>query len=155
VADDAGIRALAASLGEGVNGKVLIDATNPLISYPELEVRWGQALSGGEVLAAALPGASVYKAFNTVGVEHMARADGAGITGERLTMLVAGDEAPEPLRLAERVVAGVGFVPEFVGGIRFARNLEALAELYVHMAGRYATRLDGSRNYHFQFIRKK
>ena len=62
VRDDAGIRALAASLGD-VSGKVVIDATNPLGSFGEsLNVRWGgDGTSGGEVLASALPGARVYK----------------------------------------------------------------------------------------------
>jgi predicted dinucleotide-binding enzyme len=61
--DDAGIRAIAASLGDA-SGKVVIDATNPLSGFTEgLSVRWGgDGTSGGEVLAAAIPGAAVYKA---------------------------------------------------------------------------------------------
>ena len=60
--DDAGIQAIAASLGD-VAGKVVIDATNPLSSFPTgLQVRWGgEGTSGAEVLQAALPGAAVYK----------------------------------------------------------------------------------------------
>jgi predicted dinucleotide-binding enzyme len=61
VRDDAGIRALAASLGD-VSGKVVIDATNPLGSFGESLNGWGgDGTSGGEVLASALPGARVYK----------------------------------------------------------------------------------------------
>ena len=38
-------------------------------------------------------------------------------------------------RAIERVVvAGVGFKPFYVGPIRYARNLEAIAELWIHMA---------------------
>jgi predicted dinucleotide-binding enzyme len=59
--DDAGIRELAATLGDAT-GKVVIDATNPLSSFPTgLAVRWELGTSGGEALQAALPGAAVYK----------------------------------------------------------------------------------------------
>ena len=55
-------------LGPGIKGKIVVDATNPLAGYPALAVRWGEPLSGGEVLAAALPDSFVFKAFNTIGV---------------------------------------------------------------------------------------
>lgn len=67
-----GIIAGGAALGPGVASKVIIDATNPLTSYPGLEVRWGgDGTSGGEVLSNSLPNSKVYKAFNTIGAENM------------------------------------------------------------------------------------
>ena len=48
--DDDGIKALAASLGGDCAGKVVIDSTNPLSSFPTgLQVRWSQGTSAGEV----------------------------------------------------------------------------------------------------------
>jgi hypothetical protein len=44
----------------------------------------------GEELARLLPGAHVFKAFNTIGVEHMVHPDGSLISGQRLTMMFAG-----------------------------------------------------------------
>ena len=125
--DDAAIQNFAASLGD-VSGKIIIDATNPLGPFQEgLNVRWGKETSGGEVLAAALPSAKVYKSFNTLGVEHMKYALGKD-------MMIAGDPDPESLAIVEEVVAAVGFKPFYVGPIRYARNLEAIAELWIHMA---------------------
>ncbi|KAI8473334.1 MAG: hypothetical protein J3K34DRAFT_411055 [Monoraphidium minutum] len=129
--------ALAHSLGPGVEGKVVIDATNPLSAWPQLEVLWSGA-SAGEMLQEALPSAYVFKAFNTIGFEHMAapRGDavfgGAAVAAERgpITMLFAG--APERKDAVAEVITDVGFDPRYVGPIRYARNLEALAELWIH-----------------------
>lgn len=146
------IREVAASLGPEISGKVLIDATNPLSKYPALEVRW-DGKSGGEVLAEALPNTHVYKAFNTLGVEHMVAPDGARISGEQLTLLVAG--GPEGREAVEQVVAAAGFKPTWVGGIRYARNLEAIAELWIHLAVPGVGTADKwGRDFHFQVIRK-
>jgi len=125
--DDQAIQTFAASLGD-VSGKIIIDATNPLGPFQDgLNVRWGKATSGGEVLAAALPSAKVYKSFNTLGVEHMKYALGKD-------MMIAGDPDAESRAIVEEVVTAVGFKPFYVGPIRYARNLEAIAELWIHMA---------------------
>ena len=62
-------------------------------------------------------GTYVYKAFNTIGVEHMAHPDGELIAGERLRMMFAG-EAEYQEKCAEFIDA-VGFVPEWVGPTRW------------------------------------
>lgn len=125
VHSDEALQGLAQSLGD-VSGKVVIDATNPLSDFGDgLQVRWAQGKSGGEVLQESLPSAYVYKAFNTVGVEHMADAAGKD-------MLFCG--SPDQKELVEAVVAAVGYKPYYVGPIRYARNLEAVAELWIHCA---------------------
>lgn len=127
LADDEAIQAFAATLGD-MSGKIIIDATNPLTSFADgLNVRWGKPTSGGEVLAAALPNAKVYKAFNTLGVEHMKTALGKD-------MMIAGDPDVASRATVEDIVKAVGFKPFYVGPIRYARNLEAIAELWIHMA---------------------
>jgi len=121
-----GIEKIAQSLGNGVAGKIVIDATNPLSEFADgLQVRWTQGgLSGGEVLQKYLPEAKVYKAFNTLGFELMARPRSEGTD-----MLYAGPDE----EIAD-VVAAVGFTPRYVGPLRYARNLEAMAELWIHCA---------------------
>jgi 8-hydroxy-5-deazaflavin:NADPH oxidoreductase len=123
VHDDDGLKALALSLGD-VTDKYIIDATNPLTAWPGLEVRWTQGVSAGEKLAEYLPNAKVYKAFNTLGVEHMIEPNGKD-------MMYCGPDEKKG-SVIEEVVAAVGYNPWYVGPIRYARNLEAIAELWIH-----------------------
>ncbi|CAM9944460.1 unnamed protein product [Discosporangium mesarthrocarpum] len=106
--DDEGIIALGKSLGDGVAGKLIIDATNPLSPFPAgLEVRWTQTKSGAEILQEAVPTAKIVKAFNTIGQEHMVHPDGSEITGVKLTMLFACD--PEVKDAAAQIVSDAGW----------------------------------------------
>ena len=125
--DDREMKQFCKSLGD-MSGVVIIDATNPLGPYDNgLQSRiWEEGISSGEKLQKLLPTAKVYKSFNTVGLEHMKEALGKD-------MLLAGCPDPVPRRIAEEVVRGVGFKPFYVGPIRYARNLEALAEMWIHM----------------------
>lgn len=143
--------ALASSLGSGIEGKVVLDATNPLSAFPALEVLY-ENTSGGEMCAKALPSSFVFKAFNTIGAEHMGTPDGSLIPGSvgPLTMLFAGDASKKDI--AASVVSAVGFAPRYVGPIRYARNLESVAELWIHLAVPPAgfTQESWGRNFHFQ-----
>lgn len=134
---------IVSSLGD-MTDKVILDATNPLGPYTEgLQVKtWEGGISSGEKLQQHLPNAKVYKTFNTVGVEHMREALGK-------EMLIAGDADPSYRAIAESVVAAVGFKPFYVGPIRYARSLEAMAELWIHMAIPGLGGRDTSRNFWF------
>ena len=125
---DEDIQSFTTSLGD-MTDKIIIDATNPLGPFSGgLQVMtWEGGKSSGEKLQLHLPNSKVYKTFNTVGVEHMRDALGK-------EMLIAGDPDPFRRAIAEAVVAAVGFKPFFVGPIRYSRNLEAMAELWIHMA---------------------
>ncbi|PSC68258.1 NADPH-dependent F420 reductase [Micractinium conductrix] len=156
LASDAACAELAAGLGPAAAGATVIDATNPLDRHGN-ELCWARGRSSAEALQEALPGSFVYKALNTVGVEHMARPEGALSTegSHRPTLMFAG-----PAERRERVaalVAAVGFGPVWVGNLRHARNLEALAELYIHLGagieGPDWSAPDGTRPYHFQVLR--
>ncbi|KAG2499275.1 hypothetical protein HYH03_002853 [Edaphochlamys debaryana] len=151
--DDAGIKAIAASLGPEVAGKLVLDATNPLGAWPGLETRWKEGTSAGEVMAAALPNSVVYKAFNTVPAEQMADA-ASFIPGlPHPTLMFAG--GPERQDEVEAVIKAAGYDPQYVGPIRYARNLESLAELYVHLGVPGAgTSAKWGRNFHWQVVRK-
>lgn len=149
---DTQMKDLAASLGPNIKGKVLVDVTNPLSAYPGLEVRWTNS-SGGEALQALLPDTHVFKAFNTIGAEHMTAGDGSLINGQQLSMLYAGGS--EGKEHVEAFISGVGYRPEYVGPIRYARNLEAIAELWIHLGvPGVGTSAKWDRNFHFQVIRK-
>eukprot|EP00986_Skeletonema_menzelii_P015803 scaffold12700_cov142-Skeletonema_menzelii.AAC.13 len=140
---DEDIQSFTTSLGD-MTDKIIIDATNPLGPFSGgLQVMtWEGGKSSGEKLQLHLPNSKVYKTFNTVGVEHMRDALGK-------EMLIAGDPDPFHRAIAEAVVAAVGFKPFFVGPIRYSRNLEAMAELWIHMAIPGLGGRDTSRNFWF------
>eukprot|EP00604_Paraphysomonas_vestita_P002583 CAMPEP_0174818854 /NCGR_PEP_ID=MMETSP1107-20130205/1759_1 /TAXON_ID=36770 /ORGANISM="Paraphysomonas vestita, Strain GFlagA" /LENGTH=381 /DNA_ID=CAMNT_0016031341 /DNA_START=401 /DNA_END=1546 /DNA_ORIENTATION=+ len=127
---------LATLLGDGIKGKVVIDTTNPLL-FPSLEVFWDGSTSAGERFQSALPDSFVFKAFNTVGLNHLGNAEGTLIPGRNpdqgpLKMLFAGPS--EQREIASQIISAVGFTPTYVGPIRYSRNLEAIAELWIHLA---------------------
>ncbi|MGI8985065.1 MAG: NADPH-dependent F420 reductase [Acidimicrobiales bacterium] len=75
-------------------GKLVVDATNYYEprdgTFPELA---GGAVSPSELLASALPGATVVKAFNTIHFRHLVdHAKPAGTPGRR-AIPIAGDDA--------------------------------------------------------------
>lgn len=57
--------------------------------------------------------------------------------------------------MVEKVIAGVGFLPVYVGPIRYARNLEAIAELWIHLGTAAGfTDVSMGRQFHFQIIKE-
>jgi predicted dinucleotide-binding enzyme len=112
-----------------LNGKVVIDCTNPV--KPDLSgLEVGFSTSGAEQVAQWARGARVFKAFNTTGSNNMANPV---INGIRTVMFVCGDdEALKPTVL--RLAAEVGFDAVDAGKLVIARLLEPLAMLWIHLA---------------------
>jgi hypothetical protein len=115
----------------GLDGKILVDATNPL------NADWsprppGPDTSAGEETQRAVPGAFVVKAFNTVFADMM---DGARLRHARVpvTAFFCGDAAQ-----AKGTVGGLlgelGFHPLDAGPLSSARYLEAIAHLNIRLA---------------------
>jgi NADPH-dependent F420 reductase len=111
-----------------LDGKILIDCTNPLGSRsPAAEGR-----SGGEMVATWAPGARVVKAFNNTGADNM--ADPAyGETAA--SMFICGDDE-EARTLVSGLASDLGFDVVDAGGLEAARHLEALAMFWVYLAYR-------------------
>jgi 8-hydroxy-5-deazaflavin:NADPH oxidoreductase len=115
------------TLGDAADGKLLVDVTNALT--PDMQLALGFTTSGAEELQKRAPKAKVVKAFNTVFAQHRANGE---VNGERLTLLVAGDDGPAK----ERVMAlgkSIGFDPIDAGVLRSARYLEPLGYLNIHL----------------------
>lgn len=108
--------------GLELSGAIVVDATNPLGAVADG--------SGAERIAEWAPGAHVVKAFNTTGFENM--ADPAYPTGSA-TMLVAGDDAAAK-EAALSLAAELGFDAIDAGPLAAARELEALAALWIRLA---------------------
>lgn len=128
-------------------GKVLLDATNPLIfreqGPPVLAV--GHADSGGEQVQRWVPSARVVKVFNIVGNAHMVNPD---FPGGPPDMFLCGNDA-EAKRTATDLCTALGWPVIDIGGIEGSRLLEPMCILWVE----YGIRT-GSWNHAFKLLRK-
>jgi predicted dinucleotide-binding enzyme len=123
-------------------GKVLVDATNPLA--PGLAgLTLGTTTSGAEALAQLAHGARVVKAFNTTGAENM--ADARYAQGQPM-MPVAGDDAAARQQVMALATL-IGFDAIDMGPLSAARYLEPLAMVWIHLAFRQG------QGRHFAFAR--
>jgi 8-hydroxy-5-deazaflavin:NADPH oxidoreductase len=120
-----GAAAEAVTAAGNLDGKVLVDATNPIGAAIPPPHR-----SGAERLAATVPGARVVKAFNTMGFEVMADPV---VEGRPALLLYCGDDAGAK-EVVDRLARDLGFDPVDAGSLSAARLLEGLAELWVHLA---------------------
>jgi predicted dinucleotide-binding enzyme len=97
-------------------GKVVIDANNYYAGRDgEIAELESDETTSSELLAAHLPGAVVVKAFNTMTagtVASAARPDAP--VGDRLALLVAGDDAEAKRRVSD-LIEEIGFAPVDTG----------------------------------------
>jgi len=111
-------------------GKVLIDATNPLVfeanKPPRLAL--GHTDSGGEQVQRWAPKAKVVKAFNSVGNAHMVRPQ---FPDGKPELFICGNDEGAKKKVGE-VASALGWPPAIdMGGIDSAKYLEALAMLWI------------------------
>ncbi len=112
-----------------LEGKIVIDATNPLQEdWSPLVL--GAENSAGEEISRMLPEAKVVKAFNTIFADMM-EAD--KLATQSITAFYAGDHA-EANQTVGQLLQTMGFAPIEVGGLWNARYLEAMAHLNIQLA---------------------
>jgi predicted dinucleotide-binding enzyme len=116
--------------GAGLDGTILIDATNPLTFTDRLGLAVGHDDSGGEQVQRWCPRARVVKAFNTVGWELMAGPDLPDGPG---TLFIAGDD-PAARAVAAGLAAELGWATHDCGDLRAARLTEPLALIWIEHA---------------------
>ena len=117
-----------AGLGN-LNGKILIDATNPL--KPDLSgLTDGTTTSGAEQVAGWARGAKVVKAFNTVGAPIMANST---FDGHRPVLFYCGDDA-QAKEVVKKLIDQLVFEAVDAGPLKQARLLEPFALLWISMA---------------------
>lgn len=111
-------------------GKIVVDANNYYPgrdgSVPEIE---SGSTGSSELLAAALPAATVVKAFNTIHFRHLA-GDGvpAGTPGRR-AIPIAGDDAPAKATVAA-LIDEIGFDAYDVGSLADGRRFDPGTPLF-------------------------
>jgi len=116
------------SLGN-LNGKVVIDITNPLTAdYMGLTI--GHSTSAAEEIAKAVPGAQVVKAFNTVFAQVL--TEGPILQGKQVPVFFATDseQARETARI---LIESSGFTAVDAGPLKNARYLEPVGGLNIYL----------------------
>jgi predicted dinucleotide-binding enzyme len=145
--NDAATHALELAGKANFNGKVLIDATNPIAyeegKLPQLAI--GFSDSAGEVVQRSVPEARVVKAFNIVGNPHMVDPK---FDGGPPTMFIAGNDSGAKQTVTS-ILKSFGWQVIDAGGIEESRLLEALAMLWIHTGIR-----DGNFGQAFKLLRK-
>lgn len=120
------VDAVAEDIGRVVEGKIVVDASNPLKpDYSGLAVT---ERSGAEHVQDILPSATVVKAFNTV---FSGNQEQPVIDGVKLDGFIAGDDG-----WAKSTVGGlleaIGYRPVDVGALSLALTLEHMAYLNIN-----------------------
>jgi len=110
-------------------GKVVMDATNPLVfapnAPPALERGWND--SAGEQVQRWLPDAKVVKVYNTVGNAHMVDPQ---LPGGPPDMFICGNDADAKATVT-KICADFGWPTIDIGGIEGSRLLEPICILWV------------------------
>lgn len=122
---------LVSGLADHLNGKIVIDATNPLAAdLSGLVTDTGP--SGAERVQAAAPGARVVKALNTVLATNQAAAE---VGGTQLDGFVAGDDEDAKQTVID-LLNEIGYRTIDVGGLPASRYLEGMAYLNISLNAR-------------------
>lgn len=134
-----------AGLGD-LSGKILIDATNPLL--PDLSgLALGTSTSAGEQVAGWARGAMVVKAFNAVGANVM---ENSTFDGHRPVMFYCGDDAGAK-QVVRKLIDELVFEAVDAGPLRQARLLEPFALLWISMALKQGM----GRDFAFELLRRR
>ena len=126
----AAVAEVLAERAASLHGKIVVDITNP-VNFDTFDSLLVPAdTSATAEIAAALPGSRVLKAFSTTFAATLA----SGKVGDATTtVLIAGDDAEAKSVLAAVVSSG-GLKALDAGGLKRARELEALAFLQITLA---------------------
>lgn len=117
-------------LDDGLDGKIVLDATNPIAEdFSGLERGFDD--SAGESVQRWAKRARVVKTLNQIGFEMMDAPKLAG--GAKPVMFVCGEDA-DAKNVVGGLVESLGFAAEDCGGIAMSRYLEPFAWLWIDRA---------------------
>jgi 8-hydroxy-5-deazaflavin:NADPH oxidoreductase len=120
-------RSVATEHSDALNGKIVIDITNPIDVNTFAGLVVPSDSSAAQEIAAIVPGATVVKAFNTT---FAGTLSGGEVDGQPLDVWIAGDDAQAKRSVAEFVESG-GLRALDVGPLANARWLEGLGFLHI------------------------
>ncbi len=107
---------LGRDLGPVLQGKIVLDACNPIVSRDGEIATRAREKGAGLASAELLPGARIVRAFNAIGYARLADAS------PKVGMPMAGDD-PKAIEVASRLIRDVGYEPVLVGGLAMGRHL--------------------------------
>jgi predicted dinucleotide-binding enzyme len=122
-------QALAAAGMNALDGKVVVDATNPIGGAPQNAVlKFFTTLDDSlmERLQRQYPKVRFVKAFNSVGNARMVNPDFGGV---RPTMFICGNDSAAKATVT-RILDEFGWETEDMGGVEAARAIEPLCMLW-------------------------
>ena len=111
---------LGKDLADVIKGKVVIDATNPIVGRDGEIATWAREKGAGAASAELLPGARIVRAFNAIGAGRLPAI--AQSKGERVGMPIASDDA-NAVAVASRLIRDVGFEPVLIGPLVKGKHL--------------------------------
>lgn len=126
-------RELDSETKQALNGKIVIDTSNP---YPDrdgvMAVEARQDPGGmGSVVSRLLPGARIVRAFNTVYFEDLKQT--VNKNGEKIGIPIAGDDQ-EAVSVAVDLARDAGLDPVVVGGLVKAKLFDVGTPVYATSA---------------------
>jgi predicted dinucleotide-binding enzyme len=110
---------LGKDLADVIKGKVMVDASNPIVSRDGEIATWAREKGAGAASAELLPGTRIVRAFNAVGA---ARLPEIAQRTERVGMPIAGDDA-NAIAVASRLIRDAGFEPVLIGPLVMGKHL--------------------------------
>jgi predicted dinucleotide-binding enzyme len=121
-----GAAAAVTEFGDALDGKVIIDITNPVAPGATGLVTPAGSSGAQEIAKAAPASAHVVKAFNTLFGHVLAK-------GGRLDAFIAADDAEAKARVST-LLDSLGLRPLDVGGLPMAATLESLGLMLIGLA---------------------
>jgi NADPH-dependent F420 reductase len=125
-----GNKEAAQQYGDRLDGKVLVDISNPVDTQTWDRLATPADTSSAEEIAEVVPeGTKVVKAFNTTFANTLVEGK---VDGQELDVLIAGDDDGAKQKVSE-LASGGGLRPLDVGPLKRAQELEHLGLLHITM----------------------
>jgi predicted dinucleotide-binding enzyme len=102
-------------------GRILIDATNPFVTFDPLQLADLEGRSASAIIAEHAPGARVVKAFNSIAMTNFEKGPRQGDATR--VLFVSGDE-PASKQTVQRLITELGYAPIDLGGLDDGGHLQ-------------------------------
>ena len=115
-------------LADVLKGKIVIDASNPIIARDGEIATWAREKGAGLASAELLPGARIVRAFNQL--NNKVFLSQAHRAGEKVAVPLGGNDK-EALAVVSRLVSDAGFDPVIVGSLAESKSFDSSAPIFL------------------------